>query len=408
MRLSDTIRSASKGITVNLSRSMLTMLGIIVGVGAVVLMSAVGESMKGVILGQISSLGAKSMVIFPGQEEGGPNAVSTGHDSLTFEDIEALKKLRTITSVAPVIFLPGQAAYGRELASPQTLGVVAEFFQNQNIDAQAGRVIETADDEGAKRVALLGSDAAEKLFGSTDPLGKRIKIGDNSFTVIGVAEALGSQFFQNADNRIYVPYTVARDLTGQKYVNYATMLATGNIDVATDDVTLFMRQRHSIDNPEGDETKDDFVVRNAAQASEILTGVSLGLTFFITTVAAISLLVGGIGIMNIMLVSVTERTREIGLRKAVGAKRRDILLQFLLEAVFLTGIGGIIGLVLGTGLAYVASIYVNGILSTYVFAVSVPSMAASVLMAALTGLVFGISPARSAANLSPMEALRYE
>ncbi len=408
MRITDTLRSASKGITVNLSRSMLTMLGIIVGVGAVVLMSAVGESMKGVILGQISSLGAKSMVIFPGQQEGGPNAVSTGHDSLKFDDIDAMRKLRTITSVAPVIFLPGQVSYGREIASPQVLGVAPEFFANQNIEAEVGRVIDRSDDDGAKLSALLGPDVATKLFSGADPLGKRIKIGDNTFTVIGVAKALGSQFFQNADNRIYVPYNVSRNLTGQKYVNYATMLAVGNVDVATDDVTLLIRQRHSIDNPDNDLTKDDFAVRNAAQASEILTGVSLGLTFFITTVAAISLLVGGIGIMNIMLVSVTERTREIGLRKAVGAKRRDILLQFLLEAIFLTGIGGLIGLVLGTGLAYVASLYVNGLLSTYVFAVSVPSMFASVLMAALTGLVFGISPARSAANLSPMEALRYE
>ncbi len=408
MKFHDTFTTAIRGVTTNTSRSILTMLGIIIGIAAVVLMSSIGESMKGVILGQISSLGPKSMVIFPGQAEQGPNAVTTGFDSLTFDDVEQLENLSTIMTVAPVIFLPGEVSFGREDDSPQTLGVVTEFFSNQNLSVSNGRLLDRGDVDGAKFNAVLGSDVAFELFGSADPIGRRVKIGDNHFTVVGIMKTLGSQFFQNADARVYVPYTVARNVTGQKYVNYITMQATGSFDIAIEDVTSLLRQRHGIDNPNNDPKKDDFVVRSSQQAGDILSGVSLGLTMFITTIAAISLIVGGIGIMNIMLVSVTERTREIGLRKAVGAKGRDILLQFLTETIILTAIGGVVGMVLGVGLAYVASIFVNGLLNTYVFAVSTPAVVASLVMAAVTGLVFGISPARRAAALHPIEALRYE
>jgi putative ABC transport system permease protein len=186
------------------------------------------------------------------------------------------------------------------------------------------------------------------------------------------------------------------------------MEATESFDLAFDDVKFLLRTRHGIDNPKDDPKKDDFTVHSSEEANQILGSVSLGLTLFITTIAAVSLLVGGIGIMNIMLVSVTERTREIGLRKAVGAKRRDILLQFLAESVMLTFIGGVIGMVLGIMLAFLISLIVRQFLGTYLFAVSIPSIVAALLMASITGLVFGISPARRASNLHPMEALRYE
>ncbi|MDO8649322.1 MAG: ABC transporter permease [Candidatus Peregrinibacteria bacterium] len=408
MLLSDTLITAYRGVTANVSRALLTMLGIIIGVGSVVLMSAIGASMQGVILGQISSLGAKSMVIFPGQMEGGPNSVGAGHDSLTFDDVEALRKLRTIENVAPVIFVTGTSSYGNSESSPQVFGVTEDFFLNQTISATEGRLLDASDVEGGKAVAVLAPDAKEKLFGSVDPLGKRLKIGSLHYTVVGVSKALGSQFFQNADDRIYVPFTVARTVSGQKFVNYITMLATENFDIAFDDVKSLLRQRHSIENPEDDPKDDDFIVRSSAQANDILGSVSLGLTLFITTIAAISLLVGGIGIMNIMLVSVTERTREIGLRKAIGARPKDILFQFLIESVLLTVIGGMIGMAFGIGIAFLAAVGISGLLSTYHFAVSMPSILASLLMAAITGLVFGISPARRASRLHPIDALRYE
>lgn len=408
MQIKDTLSTALKGVTRNVSRSMLTMLGIIIGVGAVVLMSSIGASMQGVILGQISSLGPRSMVIFPGKEQGGASTVATGFDSLTFEDVDALKKLSSITSVGPIIFLPGTATYGSQETSPQTDGVMPEYFQNENIALSMGRYFEKDDEDSARAVAILGSETAAKLFGNEDPLNKRIRVGQTSLTVIGVVKPLGSQFFQNADLRIYVPFSVVRNATGQKYVNFVTMLSTGNFDVALADVKALLRQRHNISNPKDDPDKDDFVTHTSEQASQILNGVSLGLTMFITMIATISLVVGGIGIMNIMLVTVTERTAEIGLRKAIGARRRDILIQFLIEAIFLTVIGGIIGIVLGVSFAMFAAIVVRHVLDTYIFAVSVPAIIASLIMATGTGLVFGISPARKAAALSPMEALRYE
>jgi putative ABC transport system permease protein len=286
------------------------------------------------------------------------------------------------------------------------LGAVPHFFDNQNIYLRTGRLMEDADNEGAKYVAVLGSDASEKLFGQNDPLGKRIKIGEAHYTVIGTVKPIGSQFFQNVDERIYVPFKTARQVTGQKYVNYITMQSTVDPELALEDVKLLLRQRHKIDNPKDDPKKDDFGVRTSAQANDILGGVSMGLTLFITTIASISLLVGGIGIMNIMIVSVTERTREIGLRKAVGATKRDILLQFLAEAVVFTLVGGFIGAVGGIALAWFVAAIVARILATYVFVVSWNSLLAAFVMATATGIIFGIAPARRAANLSPMESLK--
>ncbi|MBT3293507.1 FtsX-like permease family protein [Candidatus Peregrinibacteria bacterium] len=409
MRAIDTLRSAKNALASNMSRSLLTMLGIIIGVGSVVLMTAVGASMEELILGQISSIGAKSMVIFPGQQEGSQGAIQAGFDSLTLDDVEAIKKLTTVTTVAPMMFLDVPSArYGREETIPRTIGTVPDYFKNREVIAELGRVLEERDIQAARAVAVIGPDIATELFYTQDPIGERIQMGDRSYTVVGVLEEVGTQFFQNADEFVFVPMSTVRSINGQKYVNSITMQSIGSFDLALQDVKSLLRRRHGIDNPEDDSDKDDFLVRTSAQANDILGAVSLGLTLFITTIAAISLIVGGIGIMNIMLVAVTERTREIGLRKAVGARSKDILLQFLVESVALTVFGGFIGLVLGTLLALLIAAVANKFLATYIFAFSVPSMFLAMAMAVATGLVFGIYPAKKAAELSPMTALRYE
>ena len=404
MRYNDLYQSAKKSILSNRLRSLLTMLGIIIGVGSVVLMVSVGRSFERYILEQVESFSSNLIELYPtGFEKFGRTV-----DSVTFSDYEAVKRLTTVESVAPVIFVTEKVVYGTEEISPMIFGTTKEFFNNYSLTIERGRILNDADVQGARSVAVLASQAAVDLFGNTDPIGERIRVGNRSYTIVGVMQSMGSALLQDLDTPVYVPFTTARAQTGQKYLSYLTMKSTVDDELALADITLLLRQRHGIANPDNDFDKDDFRARSASQATEIVGTVGLGLTAFISLIAGVSLLVGGIGIMNIMLVSVSERTREIGLRKAVGATRQDILRQFLIEAVFLTAIGGLIGIIGGAGIGWLLAAVASKFIGDVPFVLSIPALLAATIMALGTGLIFGLYPARKAAEKSPMEAIRFD
>jgi putative ABC transport system permease protein len=404
MLTSDLLRTASAGLSANKGRAALTMLGIVIGVGSVVLMVSIGRSFQNYILAQIDTIGTNTIDVFPvGLEKFGGNL-----DSIAFDDVDAIAGLSTVESVSPVIIVSHPVSYGREQRSPMVMGATKEIFRNYGLKLGDGRLLDDRDNESARFVAVVSSKTAEELFGDVNPIGKRIVISGFSFTVVGTLQSLGSLLLQDLDTPVYIPFNAARSVTGQQYVTFATMKAKSDTQLAIADITSLLRQRHGIINPENDPDKDDFNARSAEQVTTIVNSVTLGLTVFLGIVAGISLLVGGIGIMNIMLVAVTERTREIGLRKAVGAHGRDILLQFLLEAVTLTLVGGVVGVILGGAIGWTLTALASQFLGTVEFALSIPAVLLAIAMAGGTGLLFGIYPAQRAAALSPIEALRYE
>ncbi|MBT4119612.1 MAG: FtsX-like permease family protein [Candidatus Peribacter sp.] len=405
MHINDTVQASYKAVTAHRMRSVLTMLGIIIGVGSVVLLVSVGRSFERYVLDQVESFSSHLIEIYPtGFEKFGRSL-----DSLSFSDYEAVTQLSTVESVAPVIFVTEKVVYGTEEISPMVFGTTNKFFANYSLNLEQGRLLNESDIKGARSVAVLGYQAAIDLFGDRDPLGERIRVGKRFYTVVGTMETIGSALLQDLDTPVYVPFTTAKAQTGQKYLSYMTMKASIDDDnLVVADITSLLRQRHGIENIDNDYDKDDFRARSASQATEIVGSVGLGLTIFIGLIGGISLIVGGIGIMNIMLVSVTERTREIGLRKALGATRQDILRQFLIEAVALTMIGGVIGIVGGASLGALIAAVASKFVGTVPFVLSIPALLAAALMALATGLIFGIFPARKAASLSPMEAIRWE
>jgi putative ABC transport system permease protein len=413
MLLPDTLNTALDGLKGNRVRSLLTTLGIIIGVGSVVLMVSVGTSFKGYLLDQISSFGGNTMEVYPtGFEKFGQTV-----DSVTMDDYEAIGNLSTVTSVAPVIFIEEKVVRGSEEITPMVFGTNENIFANYGFEIALGRLLNERDLQGAKSVIVLAHEAAEDLFGSPvrpghpggrDPLGKRVTIGGRQFTVVGVLETVGSVLLSDLDDTVFVPLTVARAVTGQKYLDYISLQAAADDELARADVVSLLRQRHQIRNPDDDPDKDDFRVRSTEQAAAVVSQVTLGITIFLGIVAGISLLVGGIGIMNIMLVVVSERTKEIGLRKAVGATRRDILLQFLIEAVCLTLIGGAIGIIGSSLLGALLARIADRFLGEFGFVFSVTAVLAAFVMAVGTGVVFGMYPARKAADLHPIEAMRHE
>ncbi len=404
-----TLSAALRALRRNKLRSVLTMLGIIIGVAAVIAMVSVGQGANLAVQQQIESLGTNLLMIVPGASTAsGVRSGWGGVSTLTLQDAEAIK--RECPSVGVVTYFRRQGVqvvYGNKNWSTTAQGTTPEFTQVRNWNVSEGSFFTQRDDASATRVVVIGQTVASQLFGAgEDPIGAQIRVLEVPFTVIGVLEAKGqSGYGQDQDDVVLMPFNTAiRRVLGTKFVGTVDMIfasATSNetMEHAESEVTTLLRDRHRI-APKQD---DDFTVRNLADIARMRESASQVMTTLLLSVASISLLVGGIGIMNILLVSVTERTREIGIRMAIGAKARHILLQFLVEATTLSMLGGLLGAIVGITSAKAISFFAD-----WPTVVSTSAVLGSVLFSGAVGVFFGFYPARQASRLDPILALRYE
>lgn len=402
----ESIVIAYDGLKANKLRSILTMLGIIIGVGAVIAMVSIGLGVQQKVQSSIASLGSNLLIIMPGANSpsGGVRLAAGSNISLTNKDAKAIaSQVADVSYVAPAVSQQYQLIYGNQNWKTSVQGTTPEFLDVRNYKIGSGTFFTNSDVEARARVAVLGQTVATNLFGGISPVGQTIRVGQAPFRVIGVLESKGqSSMGQDQDDLVLVPLNTAQErLMGITYLNSISVQVNDEkaIDRVQEDITTLLRTRHRL--AEG--TDNDFTVRNLTALMETMKENTNTITLLLGNIAAISLLVGGIGIMNIMLVSVTERTREIGIRKALGAKFRDVLLQFLIEAIFLSVTGGLFGILLG-----VAGPYVISMIAGWGTVVSWLAIFASFTVSVIIGLFFGIYPASKAAKLNPIDALRYE
>ena len=397
----NTLLLALRAISRNLMRSFLTILGIVIGVAAVITMVTLGNGATKSVSDQISSMGSNLIMLIPGQRFG---AGSSGAPNFKLADVEAIRnQIGVAEAVAPVANKATTAVYMAENWSTVVSGSNNDYFKAGNWELAAGRSFTEAEERAGKAVCVIGDTVRTKLFGGQNPVGSEIRIKQFACEVIGLLKAKGqSAMGSDQDDTVVMPLrTVQRRLTGSQDVNRLTVSVRegASIDAVKTQLTLLLRERRNI----GETEEDDFRVLDTRQLAETLTGTTKILTMLLGAVAAVSLLVGGIGIMNIMLVSVTERTREIGIRLAIGALEREVLLQFLIEAVMLSSLGGLIGIALATG----ASIALSSLMGIpYLFDASINLL--SFMFSAAIGVIFGYFPARRAAGLNPIDALRHE
>ena len=420
MKFLDSLQTAFISLKTNKTRAALTMLGIVIGISSVVAMVSLGNGAQSLITGQIVDMGSNTIFIEPGawsekMEKGSMMETMMEEfeiKTLTYEDAKAIEKLSVIETTAPAVVGMGRVVYKDVSRKITFMGGSPNINEINGVYPDCGRMFTEDELKSRARVAVLGHKIKQDLFHDEDAIGKTVRIKKTNFRIIGVMEERGTEMFLTLDDYIFIPLTTAqKDLLGISYVRWIAAKAVNEqvIDQAVEEIRLLLRQRHNINNPEADSRKDDFKVMSQKETVKMLDSITSIFTIFLSCVAAIALVVGGIGIMNIMLVSVTERTREIGLRKAVGARKKDILEQFLIEAMLLTIFGGIIGIVLGIVSSYVGGIILGNLLEVkWVFSISLKAIAMAFGVSACIGLIFGIFPARKAANLNPIEALRYE
>jgi putative ABC transport system permease protein len=396
------VKVALKSLVANKLRSFLAMLGIIIGVGAVISMLAMGAGAKRDVMKRITAMGTNLLVVRPSHH--GVGGVITGDaQNLILDDAKAIvNEVSNIRQIAPVVRSTAQIKFFNKNTRISVIGTSATYFPIRNFEIARGRSFTEGEVDQTARVAILGPVTVQNLFGTDDPVNETIKINSINFRVVGVLKAKGDQGWFNTDDQILVPYTTAmKQLFGLDHLNEIDVNAADSADMplVQQAITKVLRKRHRLQ--EG--APDDFEIRNQADMLETASNINRTFTILLGSIASISLLVGGIGIMNIMLVTVTERTREIGVRKAIGAKERDILLQFLLEALTMTAVGGLFGVVLGVGAAKVI-----GAATQFSTLVQLPSVFLALSFSAAVGIFFGYYPARRAALLDPIESLRYE
>ena len=400
-----TFRIALRALARNKLRSFLTMLGIIIGVGAVIAMVAIGEGAKATIRSQIASLGTNVLIILPGTTSQGGVRVGFGSvNTLTDGDVRAIREeIRSVAFASPVLRRAEQVVAGNLNWGTLAQGVAPEYQHIRDWQVIEGRFLHDGDIENDAKVAVLGQTVVRNLFGNDDPLDTVIRIRNIPFRIVGILAVKGqSSQGSDQDDVILIPYTtMQKRLMRITYVQtiMASAVSADRVEEAQEQVTLLLRQRHRIQP----DREDDFFIRNLSDISEAASGSARVMAILLGAVASISLLVGGIGIMNIMLVSVTERTREIGIRMAVGARSHDIMLQFLVEAVVMAATGGCIGILLGIGSSEVLKFWAQ-----WPTLVSPAIVAIAFLFSGAVGIFFGFYPAQKAANLDPIDALRYE
>lgn len=405
MTISDILKESWLSISGNKIRSFLTVLGIIIGVMAVVIMVAVGETVQKQITDQFSSLGTNTIMIRAGAAQ--QAGVRTGsRQTLTIQDAEFIAKLPDVMAITPVQNGAAQVIYGNKNWGTSMIGVYPDYTTVQNVEIEYGTFFDMAAVRNASTYAVIGPETAQELGLPENPVGEVIRVQNTPFVIIGVTRAKGDSAMGSQDDMVIIPITTLKKrLQGSRFPNAVQMIAMklyaeSDNNLAIEQITALLRQRHRLK----DDAVDDFQIMDMKQIMETMTTVTGYLKLLLIAIAAVSLLVGAIGIMNMMLVSVAERTREIGIRKAIGARERMIIIQFLSESVLISFIGSMIGLVLGVGLSQGVGRFILG----YNVPFSIWPVVLSVSVAVIVGLSSGVMPAMKAAKLNPIDSLRYE